>query len=810
MSGFLQDMRTSMRTLWRSPGYVVATVATLAVGIGATTAIFSVVNALLLRRLPYEDPDRLVMVWETFRQQREGSVSYPNLADWRTHSEVFERLAGFHLWPQTLTGFGNPERVMGALVTADFFPALRVRPALGRLFGPDDDRPDADNVLVVTDGFWRSRLSADPSAVGRVITLTGLPFKVVGVLPPGFRFPVRIGEAEMFTSAGMEPREQEQRGWPVLTVLGRLNPGATIEQAQAQVNTIQDWLATEYPDTSRDHGLRVVPLHEQVVGQVRTLLGLLSAAAIMLLVVACANVANLGLARATVRRRELAVRAAVGGGRWQLARLLLLESTTLGLAGGILGVLLALWGVELLRGLLPPSFPLAGDIAVDLRVLAFSLLVALLSGVAVGLVPVARASGAQPSSVLKEGPAVGTAPGRHRLAATLVSAQVALALVLLVGAGLLIRSVQQLGEASLGFDTQRVLTFRMYLGWDHRSTSPDRAAMYEAILERLRGLPGVESVSGAACLPLSGNQQFPVYPTDRPVPEAIRDWFNVQHNSVSEDYFQTLGIPLLAGRTFTALDQRDSRPGAVIINEALARELWPDESPLGKQLRSCVDIEPVDPNVFEVVGVVGDAREVSVEANPAPCAYFCYHQQTFPYMGFLLKTTQAPELLAEAARKAVAQVTDREAVFRIRTLEETLRDSSAFMNRRVPLLLLVLFAGVAVLLSGLGIYSLLSYMVSQRQHEIGVRLALGAQRRAVLQLVLRRGLVPTLCGMAAGLLVALLVTRLLQGQLYGITATDPATFAGVTALVVAVALGASYWPARRATNVDPLVSLRCE
>lgn len=810
MNAIVQDLRHAGRMMARNPGFTAVVAITLALGIGATSTVFTLVNGELLKPLPYEEPERLVMVWETFRQQQEGSVSYPNLEDWRAHNRVFERFAGFRPWPQTLTGLGDPERVMGALVTADFFPALRVQPALGRLFTPADDRPGADNVLVVSNGFWRRRLNADPAAIDRVVTLTGMPFTIVGVLPAGFRFPVRIGEAEIFTSAGMDPGEQSERGWPMLGVLGRLNPGATRAQAQEQMDATQGWLSEEYPESSLDHGMRVVPLHEQVVGHTRPLLGLLSGAALMVLVVACANVANLTLARATTRRKELAVRAAVGGTSWQLARLLVVESACLAILGGGLGVLLAAWGVQLLRTYLPPGFPRSDDLTLDLPVLVFTLVVATLSGVVVGLVAVWRSSRVELAPALKDGLHLDRGTGRHLLGATLVGAQVALSLVLLIGTGLLIRSVQELGRAPLGFDPRGVLTFQLRLGWNHPSTSQQREALYDAILARLKTLPGVTSVSASACLPLGGGQRFPVFPADQPAPESLRDWVDVAHNSVSPDYFQTMGIPLLRGRTFTDLDQRANRPGAVAINETLARQLWPDEDPLGKQLRSRIDIEAIDPQVFEVVGIVADTRDLSADAAPMPTTYFCHHQQTFPYMGFALRTTRAAHLLAEPARQAVAQVTTREAVFRVQTMAEVLHTSDAFVHRRFPLLLLALFAAVAALLAGVGIYGMLSYVVIQQRHDIGVRLAVGAQTGAVLRLMLCRGLRPALLGAGAGVLLAVACTRLLEQQLYGVAATDPLTFVAVTIAVLAIALWASFWPARRATLVDPLTALRCE
>ncbi len=808
MESFVRDVRYGIRTLARTPGFTAVVVLTLALGIGANTAIFSVLNAVVLRPLPFHDPERLVMIWETDppRGNMQSVASYPSVQDWRSQSRSLKYIATFLPQMHTLTGVERPEPLEGARVSAEFFPMLGVRPALGRTFLPEDDRVGAANVAILSDDLWRRRFGGDPAVVGGTLSLDGIEFTVVGVLPAGFDFPVRIAGAEVWTPTALDESFLPERGLRVVMAAGRLKPGVTLAQGQADMDAVIRSLQEQHPRIYEESGIRLVPLHEQVVGDVRPALLIFLGAVGLVLLIACANVASLLLARGAGRRAEFAVRAAVGAGRLRLVRQLLTESVLISLFGGALGVLVALWGLETLVAVVPAELPRAGQISLDGRVLAFAAAITLLTGLLFGLAPVLGVLRRDLHESFKEAGRAQGVPARHGLRGALVVAEVALALTLLAGAGLLTRSFQRLVNVDPGFDTGNLLTFYMDAGFSKPMNSPQRAALYEEIRERLAALPGVESVVAGTSLPLWGSRiGFGVVIEGRPDPSPS-EVQSARYCAVTTGYFRSLGIPLLKGRTFTDRDRLGS-PGVMVINEAMARRFFPDEDPLGQRIGAGMILWEDEPRSFEIVGIVGDARE-SLSSEPQPYMYVPSLQQTWPFMAFALRSTVDPGRLVGAVRAEVASLTREEAAFEFMTMDE--RSATGVAQQRFAMFLLAAFGAVALILAALGIYGTLSYFVAQRTHEVGVRMALGAQRGSVLRLVLKRGLTLTAIGLLIGLVVSLASARVLSSQLYETDPTDPISFIAVSLLLGIVALLACFLPAHRATRVDPVVALRCE
>jgi putative ABC transport system permease protein len=571
----------------------------------------------------------------------------------------------------------------------------------------------------------------------------------------------------------------------------------------------QRWLADEYPESSRGHGIRVVSLHEEVVGRVRPVLLLLFGAVGLVLLAACANVANLLMARGASRTREFAIRGALGAGRARVVRQLLTESLLIGVIGGVAGFLVAFWSLDSLVALLPPDMPRADSVRIDVRVLLFSAGLSLATSLLFGLAPALRASRVGEHLALRDSDAGLDTSGRHPVRAGLVVVQVALAVTLLIGGGLMIRSMARLTRVAPGFRVDHLLTFRLNLGWEHRSTSLERVDLYTRVLDRLQALPGVESISASSTLPMGPIEGYRFTIEGRPVPSARADWPEARLSSISSGYFATMGIPLLRGRLFDDRDQRDSRPGAVIVNEALARAYFQCEDPLGKRITSEVDINDTDPKVFQIVGIVGDDHARGLDLPEQPCLYSPYRQQTFPYMSFALRTSVEPSSLVAAVRKAVAEVTATEAIYQTATMEELVSRSRGLVSRRFPMVLLALFAGLAIVLATTGLYGALSFAVVQRTREIGQRMSLGATPADVQSMILRQGMALVAGGLAVGLAVSLAASRLLRSLLFETSPWDPVAIGGVAAFVVAVAVCASYFPARRAARVDPMVTLRC-
>ncbi|HZM99861.1 MAG TPA: ABC transporter permease [Pyrinomonadaceae bacterium] len=813
MNNLLQDIRFGLRMLLKSPSIsIVATIA-LALGIGANTAIFSVVNAVLLRPLPFPESESLVSLFETDRQRglERGTHSYPNFFDIRAQNTVLERVACFHGGDYILSGRGEPARLQGSVVTSDLFPLLRVQPILGRTFLPDDDKPsESGRVVILSQPLFQKRFNSDPSIVNQAITLNGISFTVVGVMPAGFEFPIQNDPVELWTTiagdASGEAPVTAQRGAHFLQVIGRLKPGVTQEQAQAELTAIASRLEQQYPDTNTHRSLRVDSALKALVGDIRpTLLILLGAVACVLLI-ACANVANLLLARATSRHKEMAIRAAMGASRVRVIRQLLTESVLLSLLGGAVGLLLAVWWSDLLIALGKEDIPRALHVGIDLRVLGFTLGVSILTGVIFGLAPAFHSSKRELIDALKEG-GRGTSEGarRNKVRSALVVSELAIAVVLLVGAGLLIKSLWRLQKVNSGLQPQNVLTFNV--GLPEKYNYEKQARFFIDLKSRLESLPGVQSASSVLPLPLSGDR-FSISFEIEGRPMAPKDHPSGDFFAAGVGYFRAMGIPIIKGRDFDDRDRYGSNP-VVIITETLARQFFPNEDPIGKRIQPGINtIEGDKTTMREIIGVVGDVRNRSLDTAPKQAYYVPQTQVPFDQMVMVVKTFDDPHNLISAATKQVSTMDQDIPVFGVKTMEEYLSTSVA--APRFSTTLLTIFAGVALVLTVVGLYGVMSYSVAQRRNEIGIRLALGAQSRDVLVMIVKQGSLLIGLGLLIGLSGAFALTRLIASMLFGVTAKDPLTFTAVGALLAAVALLACYVPAWRATKVDPMEALRYE
>jgi putative ABC transport system permease protein len=802
MTSLLKDLRFGLRTLLKRPGFTLVTVLTLALGIGANTAIFSVVDAVLLRPLPFKDADRLVIVYETTKAEARAFVSVPNLRDYRDASRSFESFASFVPQSVNLTGTGEPERVVGAFATSSFFHVLGVTASRGRVLLPEDDAEGGGLVAVLGYEFWRRRFGADPGVVGRTLTLNGEPYTVVGVMPEGFDFSGSMPDVLM--PAQKWPNYKVARAAHNSWVVARMKPGATREAAEEELRRLARGLEEAYPEDNRGRTVTVVGLHEQIVEDIRPALLVLLGAVALILLIACANIANLLLARGAARQKEVALRAALGASRARLLRQLLTETLLLALAGGVAGVVLAQWGVDALLALSPTSLPAPQGVHVDARMLGFSLALSLLTGLVFGIVPALQLSKADVNTNLKEGGggAVGEGRGRAGLRGAFVVSQVALSLVLLVGAGLLLNSFYRLLRVSPGFDPHNLLTMEYRVPKNRYPKGEQQWAFHREVVERAGRVPGVESAAVIRGLPFSGNGGSITYAVpERPAPPRGQEPKALE-NAVDPNYLSTVGLPLIRGRNFNEHDTTDSPP-VVLVNRTMAETLWPGEDPLGKRLEF-----PDVKTMATVVGVVGDAKQYDIAEQQRPQVYTAYAQNPHIFATLVVRSAVEPLSLTESVKKAVWSVDPEQPVWRVRTLEATLAQNVA--DRRFILSLMACFALLAVLLTALGLYGVISYSVAQRTHEIGVRMALGAQRRDVLRLVLRQGMLLTALGVVCGLGAAFALTRLMAGLLYGVSAADPLTYAGVALLLGAVALVSCLLPARRATKVDPMVALRYE
>jgi predicted permease len=809
---FWQDVRYAARMLLKNPGFTVVAVVALALGVGANTAIFSVVNAVLLRPLAYNDPAQLVFINHNYQKiDLKASVSAPGYTHYRDNAKSFSDLAAFTGWGVNLTGDGEPERLQGQAVTANLFPLLGAEAAYGRTFAADENQPGRNRVVVLSDGLWKRRFGAQEGLVGKDITLNGEPYTVVGIMPPGFQFGREIGQViDLWSPIAFTPEQLNPNGWTneYLQAMGRLRDGVTIEQAQAELNAMADSIRAQYMpgQDATNWGLLVTSVEETIVGKIRPALLVLLGAVGFVLLIACANVANLMLARAASRQKEIAVRTALGANRRRIIRQLLTESVLLALVGGGLGLLLALWGVDLLVKLNENKIPRSHEIGLDLSVLLFTLGVSVLTGIIFGLAPAFQSSKVELQDTLKEGGRSGKIAMRRSVRNALVVAEVSLAVVLLVGAGLLIRSFVELQRVSPGFRPDGVLAMQLTLPANKYAEPPSRDQFVRRMLDEVRALPGVKSAGVTTVLPMSGNQQSGSFTIEGRQVAANESSPHGDRWRASPDYFKAMNIPLVRGRYFTESDTADA-PGVAIIDETMAKKYWPNEDPVGKR----ISFEGGQQNRRwrEIVGIVGHVRSVALEGDSRVQYYVPYAQSTQSVVFLAVRAEEGdPTALAGAVRNVIRGIDADLPVYKVTTMERLVADSLA--QRRFSVFLFGIFATLALVLAVVGLYGVMSYTVLQRTHEIGLRMALGAQARDILRMVIKQGLSLVAIGLVIGLLGAFALTRLMASLLYGVSAADPLTYAGIALLLAGVAFIASYIPAHHATRVDPMIALRYE
>ena len=820
METLLQDMRYGARMLLKTPGFTLIAVLTLALGIGANTAIFSVVNGVLLRQLPYDEPERLALI----RQQAlsHGLESLPIAAseftDYRNQTQSFTHLAAFDTTDFNLTGGDLPERVSGARVSAGLFPLLGVKPQLGRTFSADENEPGRNNVVLLSHALWSRRFAADPGIIGGTLALSGGNYTVIGVMPPSFQFPMSLfgmkggaftQPAELWTPLAFSADLLRVRNSRWLDVIVRLKPGVTLAQANADVDAVAKRMPQQYPENypPEGWGSKAYSLHEQIVGQMRLPLLILLGAVSLVLLIACANVASLLLARSTVRRKEIVVRAALGASRRRITRQLLTESLLLAFCGGALGLLIALWGTNQLVSLSAQTLPRMKEVSLDGRVLGFTLAISMLTGLVFGLAPVIEASKLDLNEVLKEGGrrATGSA-GQRRIRSLIVAAEFALALTLLIGAGLLSRSFWRLQNVSPGFDPENLLTFQVSLPWASYPGARQAGAFFQEAIARTAQLPGVKAVGAASILPLSGSNNDGGFVIEGRPYRDMKDLGDEEIRVVTPDYFRALGIPLIKGRFFNDADKADA-PGVMIINQAFAERHFRGEDPVGKRLNRG-DPRGSNVNWITIVGVVGDVRHGGLNVEAKPEFYIPHLQETRFSMTLVARVAADPASLSAAIRREIRGLDAQLPVYNLRTMERIVDESVA--AQRLLTLLIGGFAALALTLAAIGIYGVMSYAVAQHTQEIGIRIALGARTSDVLKLVVAQGMKPALAGVAIGLAVSFGLTRLIRNLLFDVSATDPPTFVAITLLLTAIGLLACWLPARRAATVDPMVALRAE
>ncbi len=801
-----EDLRYSLRVLARSPSFTLVAVVGLALGIGANSAIFTAMNAVLLRPLPYKEAEQLVLLWELNRHNGDHEIkaSAPDYIDWKEQNSVFQDIAAFNAnsgLGLNLSGAGHPARISATSVTGNLFSVLGVTPALGRSFLPDEERPGSAPVCILSDGLWRRRFGSDSKIIGKAVTLNDEMWTVVGIMPAGFRFPQSVDPVDLWVPAMVRSTARTKRAHHYLGVIARLKPGLSLDHAQAELDALARRMELQYPETNAGLGISLVPLRTQITGNIRPALLVLFGATAFVLLIACTNLANLLLVRATVRQAEMSLRLALGASRTRLVRQLLTESALLGLLGGILGLILAFAGTRLLSSHSPSNFPRTNEIAVDGRVLGFTLGLSVFTAVIFGVVPALQASKPDLIRTLKVGGS-GFTMGRgwQRLRLLLVASEMALALVLLIGASLMIRSFFRLQEVNIGLDPLNVLTMNTTLTVD-RYPAPRQIAFYRDVVERIGALPGVTSVGAVDNLPLGGSDVHSFGIVGRPAWDP-GDEPSGEFGVVTPQYFNAIGIPLTKGRYFTAGDG-DGAPNVAIINDAVARRYWPQEDPLGKHITIDFEREP-----REIVGVVGNVRHLGMDQQEPLQVYIPHSQRGGAAMYLVVRTTSDPLNLAPSVRAAVEAVDHDQPVYDIQTMEQRLSDSVS--PRRFNMLLLAIFAAIALLLAGGGTYGVMSYYVTQQTHDIGVRMAMGADHVKILTLVVEKGLVILFFALTIGVAVAFAFSRAISGLLFGISALDLTSILGASFLLTVVGLLACYIPARRASRVDPMVALRYE
>jgi predicted permease len=808
---FLHDLRYAARMLGKNPGFALIAVLTLALGIGANTAIFSVVYTVLLKALPYPRADRLVMVYEDARlpnyQNNRNEPSPGNFSDWVTQNSVFASMAAYRNRSFNLIGEGEPVRVEGELVTSGFFTTLQIKAALGRTFFPQEDRPGNSHVVVISDSLWKSRFASDPQVLGKKIFLDGESYSIVGVTPPGFRFP--DPDDQLWAPMGLSPAELSNRGSHFLIVFARLKPEITLPQAQAEMNLIARHFSELYPDTNTGLGVNVLSLHDDIAGPVRPALLAVAVAVALVLLIVCANVANLLLARASVRQREMGVRFALGASRARIVRQLLTESLLLALFGCSLGLLLAQWSIGGLKLLAASNLPRTDEFNLSSPVLISSVALAILVGIVFGAAPALQAACASLHETLKSGIRESSAGSRARMRGLLVILETALGAIIVIGAGLLLRSFLHIEHVPLGFEPQGVLSFRVIPRGQRYSQLPQRATFYQQAVERIQSLPGVKSAAAVSFIPLTlarGRKGFTIEGRAASAPGQIP---MAGYNVVTPGYFPTMRITLLQGRDFSWSDSPQTQP-VVTINQAMARTYWPNEDPLGKRIRQGGPDDTEFP-WLTITGIVADVREFDPMTEPQPTMYFPITQFADPagiLRDWVVRTDNDPSSITADVRAAVWDIDKDLPITRIRTMEQV--RSMSVVSPRLNLLLFGLFAALALVLAAVGIYGVTAYSVAQRTPEIGIRIALGAGRTDVLRLVVGQGARLALTGIFVGLISAAALTRLMTSMIYGVSSADPLTFFVVAFLLACVALAACYIPARRAMRVDPLVALRYE
>jgi predicted permease len=817
MNILLQDIRYALRVLAKSPAFAAIAVLTLALGIGANTALFSVVNGVLLNPLPYPKPQQLVAVYSRTPQFGESSISYPNFLDWQRDNRTFAELAGYRSENYNLTGSGDPERVRAEMVSADFFSILGVQPVAGRLFTTQDDHAGAAPVVVLNEAFWQRKFGSSPQLIGGSISLDGTPYTVIGVIPAKFYFRgnnFRVSDVYVPVGQWTDPTFLDRRVSMGMNAIGRLKPGVTLAQARADMNSVGDALAKAYPDANKGTGISLFPLKQDMVGDVAPLLYVLLGAVGFVLLIACVNIANLFLARSTGRFREFAIRAALGASRSRVVRQLLTESILLSFTGGLLGLLLAAWGTRAAIRVLPQALPRSGDIGLDAHVLLFTLGISVLAGILFGLAPALKTSTGNLQETLKEG-GRGSSGARHRMQSVFVVTEMALALILLVGAGLMIRSLIQLWSVNPGFDPHNLLSFSIAFPPSVVKLPPDQLRNQAVQLDNaLEAIPGVEATSAlGGSLPMQGDSELPFWLAGQPKPSSDAEMSWALFYLSEPDYLKAMRTPLLRGRFLSAQDTLHSAP-VIVIDEYFARKFFPGQDPIGKLVN--LGILGVQ---AQIVGVAGHVKHWGLDddgKSPIEAQlYFPLMQVPDKFMplmakgaDFVMRTSVPPYSLLEEIRHTISQMNSQEILYGEETMDETIDGSLA--ARRFSMILLGVFAALALILACVGIYGVISYLVGQRVHEIGIRIALGAQRSDVLRLVLGQGAIMALIGVGIGIVAALGLTRLMANEIFGVSAHDPLTFAGVAVLLMIVAIAACYIPARRAMKVDPIVALRYE